>query len=101
MKGSVWHHLAQLGLSLACVACTAPAGRAADFSQTFRGRAYDTEHFRPTGPHAGKLIHADSQGLRITLTADRASKLPVGLMTRFGVRGDFEITLSYEIIRVD
>jgi hypothetical protein len=72
-----------------------------DLTQSFlAGRPYE-KAFRPTGPDAGKAIRPEPPGLRITLTPDHGHKPAVGLAARTGVRGDFEITLAYEILKVD
>src|SRR5262249_22989967 len=67
----------------------------------FRGRSYDPQSFKPTGSNPARAMRADVQGLRITMPPEHNSKLPVGFVPHFGVRGDFEITLSFEILRID
>jgi hypothetical protein len=78
---------------------TPSAARADEIKQTFRGRSYDPKSFITMG--ASKLLRAEPQGLRITLPAQRNSRQPVGFTTRFALRGDFEITLAYEVVRVE
>jgi hypothetical protein len=77
------------------------AAPGADFVRAFRGRGYEPQQFLTTGANTSRVIRADGQGLRITLPANHGSRMPVGLFPRFGVRGDFEITMAFEIVRVD
>lgn len=72
-----------------------------EFSQSLKGRAYDAKQFKPTGANTSKAMKPDAQGLRITMPADHNSKLPVGIVPHLVVRGDFEITLAFEILRID
>src|SRR5205823_2854050 len=71
-----------------------------EFSQSFGGRPYDKTAFRPIGNTWGTM-GVDPQGLRISLAATHGSKIPVGLIHRMEVRGDFEITMAFELVRVD
>jgi hypothetical protein len=87
-----------------CVCGLYPGARAAlaeELTYAFRGGRWDEKLFRPTGPNTLRALRVDSGGLRITLGKDRTNNVPVGLCTRFGVRGDFEITMSFEILRID
>lgn len=89
-------------LSLGCAAAALSNPIAAEeLGQNFRGQRYDLKKFRPTGPNTGKTIQSDGQGLRLTLPATRPNQLPVGLIAKSGIRGDFEIILAFEIIKVD
>jgi len=81
--------------------CLAPGASAAEIAQDFRGRPYDPATFRPTGPGASGAIQPDRRGLRITLPPDHGMKPAVGLVLRTGLQGDFEITMEYEILKVD
>jgi Protein of unknown function (DUF1583) len=92
--------LGRAGLCLLWAACAVPVLPAAEYTQTFRGRPYDPQHFRTTG-NARRAIRVEPQGLRITLPADAGPKPATGLVWRSGVRGDFEITLAFEILRAD
>jgi hypothetical protein len=95
------HVLPRIGLCLLWATCAGPAAPAEECTQVFRGRPYDARFFRPTGSNTARVIRAESQGLRISLAADHGSKLPVGLVTRFGVRGDFDIAMAFDLLRVD
>lgn len=101
MRARVLSLLPRVGLGLGCLACLASAVPVETLTQTFKGRSYDPKLFRATGANTYRAIKAEAEGLRITLPAKQASKLPVGLVSRVGARGDFEITLAYEIVRVD
>ncbi|HYT94911.1 MAG TPA: DUF1583 domain-containing protein [Gemmataceae bacterium] len=91
-----------LGILLSLLWITCPsAASAAEFTRDFRGRSYDPKQFRPTGSNLHRVTQADAEGWRITLPANHVNKLPVGIVPRFGVRGDFEITLAFDILRVD
>src|SRR6185369_12879090 len=74
---------------------------AADVGQDFCGRPYDTKLFRTTGSNIAKAIRVEPQGLRITLPPNHVNSLPVGLVSRTRVRGYFEITVAFEILRFD
>jgi hypothetical protein len=69
--------------------------------QNFRETPFDTGLFRPTGPNAAGSIKSDSRGVRITLTEEHGLRPAVGLALRTGIKGDFEITMAFEIIQVD
>jgi hypothetical protein len=74
---------------------------AAEIGQNFRGAAYDRALFRPTGPNAAGSITFDSQGLRITLTEEHGMRPAVGLALLTGLKGDFEITMEFELLQVN
>jgi RNA polymerase sigma factor (sigma-70 family) len=50
------------------------------------------------GPDAEARVKVDPQGLRITLPAGRDDNGDVGVESQTILRGDFEITLAYELI---
>jgi hypothetical protein len=49
----------------------------------------------------GTGLKQDEHGVRISLPGGQGKLQPTNLVTNFAVRGDFEATLSYEIIRAD
>jgi hypothetical protein len=57
--------------------------------------------FKLTGPNAMRAVQTDARGLRITLPAQRSQPGPVGVEPRFQLHGDFEITLSYELLAAE
>ncbi len=72
---------------------------AQEYVQAFRGVPANSKDFSLTGADAEKCVKYEPEGLRITLPAGHVGDLPgTGLVTGFGVRGDFEITLSYEVL---
>ncbi|MBI3862754.1 MAG: DUF1583 domain-containing protein [Planctomycetia bacterium] len=71
-----------------------------EIGQDFRGSPYNPSLFRPTGPNASGSITSDSQGLRITLTEEHGMRPAVGLALRSGLKGDFEITMEFELLQV-
>jgi len=78
-----------------------PSGLAADFHQDFRGKPFAARSFRVIGPEASTRIKSEDEGLRITLPAEQKSPEHVGLATTFLIKGDFEITVRYEILHAD
>jgi hypothetical protein len=46
-------------------------------------------------------MQSDDQGLCIDIPADHVNKLPVGITLKQGLRGDFEITMAFELLQVD
>jgi hypothetical protein len=73
---------------------------AQEYAQSFKGVPANSKDFSLTGPDADKHVKFEPDGLRITLPAGYVGDRPItGLVTAFGVQGDFEITLSYEILK--
>jgi hypothetical protein len=101
MRAPSGNPLSRISLCLLGAALTYPAAAAEEYGQSFRGRSFDLHLFRPTGSNVHQVMSIDPRGLRITLRPDHSNKLPVGLILRPGVRGDFEITMGFNIIRVD
>ena len=50
------------------------------------------------GIDAGQYVKREADGLRITLPAGAGKKGAVGIAGRFPLRGDFEVTATYELI---
>ncbi len=101
MNSAQWKRPARLCLIAlwgTCAVCTASA---AEIGQDFRGVPYNPALFRTTGPNASGSIKPDNRGVRITLTAEHGLRPAVGLATHTGIKGDFEITMAFEIIQVD
>ncbi len=55
---------------------------------------------RLVGPDVEPMVKVDAQGLRFTVPAERPSSFPVGVESKLRLRGDFEITLAYELLAV-
>jgi hypothetical protein len=67
----------------------------------FRAGIQNVPAFSLEGPDdADELVKTDAQGLRVTIPAGRADTRPVVLALQKPLRGDFEITLGYELIDV-
>jgi hypothetical protein len=68
----------------------------AEYRQDFRDGRYDPRRLKLEGPEGQKdLVKPGRDGLEITVPpgADK----PVGVSTKFRVRGDFEVTASFEV----
>ncbi len=55
------------------------------------------DHFEPTASEHARFMQRDRDSLRITIPADESEMPRVGLMTRQPIRGDFELSLSFEL----
>jgi hypothetical protein len=86
--------------ALVCWLCASSGGSAEETGQDFRGKPYDRGLFRPTGPGANTAIGFDSQGLRIVLPPEHGRKPAVGIVLNTGLKGDFEITMEFEVVEV-
>jgi hypothetical protein len=68
--------------------------------QSLRGKPENAHEFKRTGPDAGQCVHFEPEGLRIQLPAGYPGERPsTGMLTRLDVRGDFEITVAYDILQ--
>lgn len=90
-----------IGLCVSISTVAVVGARAEDFDYDFRGKPFDSNLFKATGSNHKKVVKSEGRGLRITIPADHVNAQPVGLVANVGVRGDFEITMEYEIIKVD
>jgi hypothetical protein len=72
-----------------------------EFYQGFRGRIFPRELFKITGPNASELIQPEAEGLRITLPPKEKTAAAVGIEADFPIKGDFEITVGYELLKAD
>jgi hypothetical protein len=73
----------------------------ADFHPNLRD-AKDVPGLVPYGPDAATCVRFEADGLRIALpTGFAKQRSGTGVATDFGVRGDFEITLSFDVARED
>jgi Protein of unknown function (DUF1583) len=92
--------LARLAAMLLSGLGAVPSASAAEIGQDFRGKPYDPRLFLPTGPGFATAIRSDRQGLRIVLPPEHGMKPPVGIVFRTGLKGDFEITMEFEVVDV-
>jgi len=72
-----------------------------EFYQNFRGGQSIHPALTRFGPDAERAMNQNSDGLLVTLPAARADTRAVGLSPQFHISGDFEITVSYEIVSAD
>jgi len=69
-----------------------------DLDLDFRGSQFRETVLGYVGPNAKKYIKAEQEGLRITIPGAEKSLPQMGISSKLAVHGDFEITLSYEMI---
>jgi hypothetical protein len=70
------------------------------YHESFKGTRANSKDLVFIGPNADAWMKFEPEGLRITLPAgDPGNRKATGVMTGFGVRGDFEITLSCEVLQ--
>lgn len=69
---------------------------AAEYDRDFAKQGFDNRALTPVGAGATSLIRQSEEGVRITIPRGAQSQ-SVGVAPRFVIRGDFEITLWYEI----
>src|SRR5262249_28287691 len=66
----------------------------------FRGKPLPPELIlTPAGSE--RFVKSEPEGLRITLPKDRSDLSPVAVGTRSGIKGDFEITATLEILQAN
>jgi RNA polymerase sigma factor (sigma-70 family) len=71
------------------------------FSYDFRGRPIPPE-FALYGDLEGKFLRQEPEGLRITLSPPYIHPWGgVGLLSKIGLRGDFEVTSTWEILHLE
>jgi hypothetical protein len=93
-------HLSAL---IALIALAAHAGGGdpeQDVHHDFRGQPLP-ESLTLFQPKDQSYIHPEAEGLRITLPKERKDLAAVGLARTAVIRGDFEITLTYEILEAE
>jgi hypothetical protein len=70
-----------------------------DYHQRFDDRPESYQGLRLFGPDAGQQVRFEPEGMRITLPPGHRGSSPyTGMVTEFGVRGDFELTLGFEVL---
>src|SRR5262249_43499586 len=70
----------------------------AENQQSFKGKQEFGEGLELLGPSAKEHVRLDGSGLRVSLPLNHAFEKPTGVATGVGVSGDFEITVSYELL---
>ncbi len=74
---------------------------AAELHQDFRNSALDTRTMSRVGGYAEEFVRPDKEGLRIRVPPGLNSPEAVGVAPRCRIRGDFEITVSFAIVKAD
>lgn len=74
---------------------------AAEFHQDFRNAQFDPRTMQRVGGYAEEFVRPDKDGLRIRIPPGLNNPEAVGVALRSRVRGDFEITVSFAIIKAD
>lgn len=70
-----------------------------EYTHDFRDSHLDDHTLELVGGGASHIIRAESEGLRMRAPTSSVGKLPaVGVSPRFRIRGDFEVTVTYEIL---
>jgi serine/threonine protein kinase len=77
-----------------------PGTNAQEYSHSFKDNPGAQEGWDLFGADAGECVKFEPAGLRITLPAGYPPERPsIGVMRRAAVKGDFEITVGYEILQ--
>jgi RNA polymerase sigma factor (sigma-70 family) len=72
---------------------------AADFHPSLKGNQSELPGLIAFGPEASDCIRFEADGLRFTLPTNYPRQRPgTGVITDFGIKGDFEVTVSFEIL---
>jgi hypothetical protein len=73
------------------------------FHQDFRNQKVNDQYWTYEPTDAEQYIKGEPEGLRITIPSGDGEDRwkTVGIRTKFRVRGDCEITISYELLRAD
>jgi hypothetical protein len=75
---------------------------AQEYVQSFKGSVTLPAGWNPEGPSHALCVLNEPGGLRIKVPVGfEANRKGVGLISNFGVRGDFEITMSFEVLQPD
>src|SRR5688572_16159411 len=94
--------LAALPPSAAAQPVDKPARRdkyAEEYHPSLKGEGKPVPGLALHGPEANECVTFEPEGLRIKLPSTYPRQRPgTGVVTDFGVKGDFEITVSFEII---
>ena len=86
---------------IAALLTNAAIGRTEEIALPLRGGSPQRPEFAPAGPTVPGTVLWEAEGLRLKLPAARTALAPVGIRTRFGLRGDFDVQASYEILSAD
>jgi hypothetical protein len=70
-----------------------------EFSHSLKGLPEDTRDVVRAWPDPQKAVRFETDGLRISLPAGYPGERQTGVAAGFALKGDFEITVRYEILR--
>jgi hypothetical protein len=72
------------------------------YVQPFKGSTARPPGWDPEGPSQALCVQHELAGLRIKVPVGfESNRKGVGLISTFGVKGDFEITMSFEVLQPD
>jgi hypothetical protein len=74
-------------------------GKVAQLHLSLRGEPDNRDGLKTVGRDAGECVRFEPAGLRLTLPAERQGRGNTGLVVSTPVKGDFEITVSFEILK--
>jgi serine/threonine protein kinase len=66
---------------------------------SFKGDPQEPEHLQAFGPNAEQCVRFEPEGLRIRLPPGHPPGMTTGLAVRFPVKGDFEISVNFEVLK--
>lgn len=89
-------------LTLAFLGCSPVQPQLKDeFHHDFRGGKMPPLIVQMVGANASRYIRPSSEGLRISLAAEKTPLPQMGISPKFPVAGDFEITVQYQIVKLE
>ncbi len=71
------------------------------FRQDFRNQQIAGDSLKYLSAEAAKRCKVEAEGLRISLLGKNGTLQKSGIQTRFGVQGDFDATVSYELLQAE
>ena len=71
------------------------------FRADFRGQPFNVKALQLVGTHTADLVKPSPDGLRITIPRGLGKPGPIGVVPKFRVRGDFDISGTFEVLKVD
>jgi hypothetical protein len=74
---------------------------AAELHLDFRNGALDTRAIARVGGYAEQFVRPDKDGLRIRIPPALDKPEAVGVAPRCRIHGDFEITVSFKVVKAD
>jgi hypothetical protein len=71
---------------------------AVTYQEPLKGQPQKADDFMLIGPEPDRCVKYEAEGLRVTLPGGRGWA-PTGIVTGFGVSGDFDISVRYEVLQ--